>query len=141
MLADTLGDGGSVNCGHRLALKPTPANRETKMFKNRFILVLGVLALLLVTMAVTYPRTNAPLAASDFHQRHPDWTWTSNNQKAVIPMTGISASPDYFQRHPELRVAVAETVDTTDYFIRLSILSASVESADLTDYYFRQTVP
>jgi hypothetical protein len=27
MLANTLGDGVSVNCGHRLALKPTHANQ------------------------------------------------------------------------------------------------------------------
>jgi hypothetical protein len=26
MLANTLRDGGYVNCGHRLAIKPTPAN-------------------------------------------------------------------------------------------------------------------
>ena len=29
------------------------------MFKNRFLLVLGVISLLSVTMAVSYPRSNA----------------------------------------------------------------------------------
>ena len=111
------------------------------MFKNRFILVLGVLSLLLATMAVTYPRTNASLAASDFHQRHPEWQWASGAQNAVIPVTGISAAPDYYQRHPELKISLADTLDTTDYFMRLSILNAPLTSADLTDYFFRQTLP
>ena len=111
------------------------------MFKNRFILVLGVLSLLLVTMAVANPRTNASLAASDFHQRHPEWQWVNGAQNAVIPVTGISAAPDYYQRHPELRISLADALDTTDYFMRLSLLSVPVKSADLTDYYFRQTVP
>ena len=109
------------------------------MFKNRFILVLGVLSLLLVTMAVTNPHINAPLAANDFYQRHSDLAWTSNNQENVIPVTGISASAYYYQRHPELRVAVAEAVDTTDYFMRFAILNAPVTSADFTDYFFRHS--
>ena len=41
------------------------------MFKYRFLLVLGVISLLSAAMAVSYPRSNASQAASDFHQRHP----------------------------------------------------------------------
>ena len=38
----------------------TIALQEAKMFKNRFIVVLGVLSLVLVTMAVSQPFSNAP---------------------------------------------------------------------------------
>ena len=111
------------------------------MFKNRFLLVLGVISLLSVTMAISYPRSNssstADQAASDFYQRHPDWTWAINDQNAVIPLTGDSAFPDYYQRHPELSVPVEISVDTTDYYFRHPELSASVKSVDLTDYFFR----
>jgi hypothetical protein len=114
---------------------------ETKMFKNRFILVIGVLSLVLVTMAVSNPKSNVSIAAdqeaSDFHQRHPDWQWAASDQKAIVPLTGEAAFPDYAQRHPELRVSLADAVDTTDYFIRLSILSAPAISVDTTDYFFR----
>jgi hypothetical protein len=34
--------------------------KEIKMFKNRFLIVLGVLSLLLVAMAITSPLSNTP---------------------------------------------------------------------------------
>jgi hypothetical protein len=36
----------------------------------------------------------------------------------AIPITGISAFPDYAQRHPELTMPMSVPVDTTDYFFR-----------------------
>ena len=112
------------------------------MFKNSFMLVLGVLTLLLVTVAVSNPRSNASLAAdqgaSDFYQRHPDWNWTIGDANSVVPVTGESAFPDYYQRHPELSAPVAIMIDTTDYFFRHPQLRAStMKSIDLTDYFFR----
>ena len=134
------------------------------MFKNRSLVVIGVISLLLVTMAVSSPRSNASLAsdqgASDFYQRHPDWTWVVNPQNAVIPVTGASAFPDYFQRHPELSAPSILGLGASDYFQRhpeltvpsifglgasdyfmrhpeLTVPSADV-SVDMTDYYFRQ---
>lgn len=111
------------------------------MFKNRFILVLGVLSLVLVTMAVSNPKSNVSFAAdqgaSDFHQRHPDWKWVASDQKTIISSTGDAAFPDYHQRHPELSVPVETSVDTTDYYFRHLAPSATVESIDLTDYFFR----
>ena len=112
------------------------------MFKNSFILVLGVFSLLLVTVAVAYPRSNtvfpADQGASDFYQRHPEWTWASSAPNVVMPVTGNSAFPDYSQRHPELNSSVAITIDTTDYFFRHPQLQASAtKSMDLTDYFFR----
>jgi hypothetical protein len=133
------------------------------MFKNRFLVVIGVISLLLVTMAVSTPRSNTSSSpdqdGSDFYQRHPDWTWAVNGQNAVIPVTGKSAFPDYAQRHPELSVSPiiglgasdyfqrhSELITpsilglgASDYFMRHPELTASAEvSVDMTDYYFRQ---
>jgi|GEM_PF-1512769 len=132
------------------------------MFKNRFLLILGVISLVLVTMAVAYPQSDASLAAdqtdSDFHQRHPDWTWTVKDPNAAIAVTGASAFPDYFRRHPELSVSpilgrdasdyfqrhtelITPSIlgrEASDYFMRHPEVTASAEvSVDLTDYYFR----
>jgi hypothetical protein len=111
------------------------------MFTNRFIFVLSVLSLLLVTLAVSKPFSKASPErineATDFHQRHPEWTWAINNQNVVIPITGDSVFPDYYQRHPELRAPVEISIDTTDYVFRHPELIAPVRHIDLTDYYFR----
>jgi len=84
-----------------------------------------------------YAAATADEIASDFHQRHPDWTWAVEDVKVVIPITGDSAYPDYYQRHPELKVPVETAIDTTDYFFRHPELMAPAASIDLTDYYFR----
>jgi hypothetical protein len=108
------------------------------MFKNRFLLVLGSVSLLLVTLAVSQPRSNASQAASDFHHRHPHWTWVINPQNAVIPMTGDSVFLDYYQRHPELSLPAVPGLTASDYFIRHPELIAPPQGAiDMTDYYFR----
>ena len=56
--------------------------------------------------------------ASDFYQQHPDWMWGIKDQNASIPVTGDSAFPDYYQRHPELSVPAEISADLTDYFFR-----------------------
>lgn len=131
------------------------------MFKNRFVLVLGVLSLLLVTVAVSKPFSNSlPVGvdgASDFYQRHPEWKWIVRNPSALIPVTGDTAfsdyyqrhlelsvssvigmgAPDYFQRHPELIAPVEAAFDQSDYFFRHPELRALGKSTDLTDYFVR----
>jgi hypothetical protein len=107
------------------------------MFKNRFLLLLGVLSLLLVTIAVSKPLSSAtpsntagandfyqrhvdwtsmnnqgvaaPVAApaNAFYQRHPEWTWANNHQSAVIPVIGNPDLSDYYLRHPELHAPAA----------------------------------
>lgn len=105
------------------------------MLKNRYLLVLGVISLLLVTMAVARPYSNAksldlskpaspriiPLYRisnlPDYFQRHPELRASASNTKLVdlsqparpmiIPLYRITNLPDYFQRHPELRVSAA----------------------------------
>jgi len=111
------------------------------MFNNRFLVVIGVISLLSVTLAVSGPRQKpAPVAnqaGSDFYQRHQDWTWTIRDQNA-IPVTGVSAFPDYYQRHLELRNRVIPGMTASDYFQRHPELINPVEgSIDTTDYFFR----
>ncbi|RPJ26463.1 MAG: hypothetical protein EHM33_11455 [Chloroflexi bacterium] len=109
------------------------------MFNNRFPLVLGVLSLLLVTIAIAYPRAAAPVTAgqgaNDFYQRHP--AGTNNDHDVVIPVTGITAAADYYQRHPELRLSVGVIADTSDYFIRHPELRPFAKTIDLSDYFLR----
>jgi hypothetical protein len=70
--------------------------------------------LLLVSLVVSSFRVKpAPSnveAASDFHQRHPGWTW-SVRESALV-------SSDYFQRHPELTAPSVIGIGASDYFQR-----------------------
>ena len=139
------------------------------MFKNRFLLVLGLVSLLLVTMAVSRPfaetRVSSVAGANDFYQRHPGWNrnaeasdyyerhtnlnpvsigdfalrhpeWVVSVPNAAVPVTGILAPSDYFQRHPTLSLTVANVADLTDYFIRHPELRAAT-TIDLSDYFLR----
>jgi hypothetical protein len=114
------------------------------MFKNRFLVVIGVISFLLVTLAVSSPRSHASPTAnfipSDLYQQHPEWWWRTTNQNVGIPLTGSSddAFPDYYQRHPELTAPSILGLGASDYFQRHPELSAPVErSVDTTDYFFR----
>jgi hypothetical protein len=99
-----------------------PIQKEIKMFKNRFILALGVLSLLLSILAFAKPFAKPSATrideATDFYQRHPNWKWVTSDQNVLIPATGTEDYPDYFQRHPELSVPVEISIDATDYFFR-----------------------
>jgi hypothetical protein len=126
------------------AVVPDPIQKETEMFKNRFLIVIGVSSLLLVTLAVSSPHVSTSPApdqgASDFYQRHPEWWWRTTNQNVGIPLTSSSddAFPDYYQRHPELTAPSILGLEASDYFQRHPELSAHVKrSVDTTDYFFR----
>ena len=120
------------------------------MTPNRIILIVGVISMLLVTMAVSYPRPDTSIAtgqgASDFYQRHPAWTWTSRDAASDYfqrhpelrsPGTGVDLT-DYFNRHPELNASANDALAASDYFMRHPELTISVDTAaDLTDYFFR----
>ena len=54
----------------------------------------------------------------------------------LTDVTGILAASDYFQRHPTLRLALANAADLTDYFIRHPELRATT-TIDLSDYFLR----
>jgi hypothetical protein len=134
------------------------------MFKNRFIFLIGVISLVLATMAVSspysHPASTVEFIPSDLYQRHPEWWWRTTNQNVAIPLTGNSdgAFPDYYQRHlelstpaliggltasdyfmrhPELIAPAASTFDMTDYYFRQAAIKAAARSIDLTDYYLR----
>ena len=132
------------------------------MNKNRIILIVGLLSVLLVAMAVSRPfsdittamesnglsanklsdyyqrqaELNASVSAgtSDFFQRHPEWIAL---QAAIIPVTGLSEAADYFQRHLELSMPAGITVDVTDYFMRHPAQNAPTATIDLSDYFLR----
>lgn len=108
------------------------------MIKNRFLLVLGVLSLLLVTMAISRPFASSPVTAregaNDFYQRHPEWT--RNVPYAAIPVTGAAEGSDFFQRHPELSLP-ALTTEGSDYAERHPELWRPATTVDLSDYFLR----
>lgn len=107
------------------------------MFRNRFILTVGVLSLLLVTLAVSRPFTTASVSniagANDFYQRHANWG-------------SDTIASDYYQRHPALSASVGNVLDlTADFYQRHPEWAANVQSvavpvtgiSEASDYYLR----
>ena len=91
------------------------------MFKNRFLLVLGVLSFLLVTVAVSRPFSSTSVAgiegANDFYQRHRNWN------------RNLEAS-DYYERHPNLSVSAESIADTAgDFALRHPEWTLSLQNA------------
>lgn len=91
------------------------------MIKNRFLLVLGVFSLLLVTMAVSRPFSSSAVPSSagpnDFYQRHRNWN------------RNLEGS-DYIERHPNLGASAASIVDLTgDFALRHPVWNVSLQSA------------
>lgn len=127
------------------------------MFKNRFLLVLGVFSLLLVTMALSRPFSSRPASsiegANDFYQRHPGWSRSpdtsdyyrrhAGRRESAAPV--IDLTGDFALRHPEWTIdlqfaAVPVTAASafSDYFQRHPELRKGGRVIDLTDYFFRQ---
>lgn len=71
------------------------------MFTNRFLLIISILSLLLVSLALA-GRLSIP--DTDYFQRHPYLRLAVGNSVDTT---------DYFFRHPE-----AKSLDLTDYFLR-----------------------
>ncbi len=107
------------------------------MIKNRFLLVLGALSLLLATMAVSRPFSDAPVSsiegANDFYQRHRNWN------------RNLQGS-DYYERHPNLSAPVTSIIDrTSDFALRhpdwtISLQNAAIlvtGSLESSDYFQR----
>ena len=83
------------------------------MFKNRFVLIVAVLSLLLATLTVSGTISAASKPA----------------RPVIGPAASDSEYADYSQRHPELRVSVVNAVDTTDYFLRHSELRSGLTAS------------
>ena len=127
------------------------------MFKNRFLLVLGVFSFLLVTMAVSRPFSNDSVSsiagANDFYQRHRNWNrnlagsdyYERHSAPSGSTAANADIASDFALRHPEWTVSVpnaaislTNSFEASDYFQRHPELSLSVESAaDLRDYFVR----
>ena len=125
------------------------------MFKNRFLLSLGIVSLVLVSLAISSFRNNASLsnrdAANDFAQRHSNWSWSavapaaaysdySQRHPELSNLTALGqGASDYYERHANQKNPLVQERDNSDYFLRHPELSASAAtvSIDLTDYYFR----
>jgi cobalamin biosynthesis Mg chelatase CobN len=127
------------------------------MFKNRFLLVLGVFSLLLVTMAVSRPFSSELVSsmegANDFYQRHRNWNRNlegsdyyerhSELNGSAISIADIAG--DFALRHPEWTISVQNSAipvtgvfEASDYFQRHPELSLTIESAaNLSDYFVR----
>jgi hypothetical protein len=73
------------------------------MFKNRFLLVLGVLSVLMVTMAISHPFASAPTVEER----------SEPPQAVIAPPSDTANLSDYYDRHPELQ-ARGETVHLFD---------------------------
>jgi hypothetical protein len=124
------------------------------MFKNRFLIVLGVFSLLLVTMAISRPFTNASVTsiegANDFYQRHRNWNrnlegsdYYERHSNASAPATTIDPTGDFALRHPEWTVSVPNAAvpvtsifEDSDYFQRHPELREPA-TIDLSDYFQR----
>ena len=78
------------------------------MFKNRFLLIVAVLSLLLVTMAVSRPFSNASTSA--------DLSWPQ--RPVIIPVTGANSLSDYHERHPDLSASAESTANSNDDFFQ-----------------------
>jgi hypothetical protein len=127
------------------------------MFKNRFLLVLSVFSLLLVTMAVSRPFSSASVSsiegANDFYQRHRNWNrnleasdyYERHPELSESATSMADIAGDFALRHPEWTISVQNSAipmtgmsEASDYFQRHPELSLPIESAaDLTDYFTR----
>ena len=110
------------------------------------VLTFAVAPALSVSKPAVVPVTGLSDSTSDYFLRHPEWTWASSNQAAVIPVTGSTDLSDYFLRHPELipstGMIIDTAIDTSDYFLRHPELSApAAVTIDTDDYFLRHPEP
>ena len=119
------------------------------MFKNRFILILGLLSLLLVTMAVSRPFVKSPTAEALRWPSRPvivhvlDNTLLSDYYERQAALKVVDAA-DFYQRHPDLvsiqqaAIPVTGSSEAADYFQRHPDLSLPAGiMVDMTDYFMR----
>ena len=91
---------------------------STTRKSNLYLIVALAIALVVILAFIAVPSTAAP-------------------KVTVIPMTGASGFPDYFQRHPELSLPAAIKVDQSDYFTRHPEARTPAGLKDLSDYFLR----
>ena len=85
------------------------------MSKKHFFLLLGALLIVLVSLAISafsVQQSSSHEAASDFYQRHPDWTWSVHSHTAY--------RLDCFRRELQLKEPSASKTDASNQFMDLS---------------------
>jgi hypothetical protein len=123
------------------------------MFKNRFLIVLGVVSLLLATMAVSRLSSSASEAdgASDFYQRHRDWNrnlegsdYYDRHRKPSATTAIGDIAGDFALRHPNwmadvqtVAIPVTGDPEASDYFQRHPEFRLPSSPIDLSDYFLR----
>ncbi len=105
------------------------------MLKTLFILVLGVLSLLLVTVAVSHPFSKSPTSVDLSWPPRPDYSHL--NEKPRLSAADSQSADDFYQRHPEMSASAGIAIDTTDYFLRHPELRPAAPSTDVSDYFLR----
>jgi hypothetical protein len=120
------------------------------MNKNRFILIVGLLSVLLVTMAVSRPFGGLPTAEKLSWPPRPvmvsavDNTLLSDYHERQAAMAGNSAdlANDFYQRHTNwasefnIGIPVTGNSESLDYFQRHPERIAGI-AVDMTDYFIR----
>ena len=129
------------------------------MFKNRFLLVLGVFSLLLVAMAVSRPFSTSSVptieGANDFYERHPNWNRNLAGsdyyeRHSILSAAAVSIADmtsDFALRHPAwtmnlqtAAIPVTGILEASDFFQRhpnLTLSAPAVNAVDLSDYFVR----
>jgi hypothetical protein len=119
------------------------------MNKNRFILMVGLLSVLLVTMAVSRPFAGIPTAEKLSWPPRPvivsavDNTLLSDYYERQAAMS-VAEAADFYQRHPDWAsiqpavIPVTGNSEASDYFQRHTERIAPAGGAvDVTDYFLR----
>ncbi len=87
------------------------------MSKKRFLLGLSLMAILLISLAISSFSANAPLlkgeAANDFYLRHPSWTGSALQLSAGYHL-------DCFRRELHLKVPALLDEDASNYYMNVS---------------------
>jgi hypothetical protein len=83
------------------------------MFANRYFILLGSAALMLVILLGVQRVLARPVAVSDMDSATQSYSaWALKVEGAAIPATGNAESPDYYQRHPALRRGLPTSTHT-----------------------------
>jgi hypothetical protein len=121
------------------------------MFANRYFILLGSAALLVLVLLTVQQALARPAAVSDMDsatQSYSAWAkaaevenidsatrsyraWALEVEGAAIPMTGNAESPDHYQRHSEQPDATISPIDEC-FDVSISELAACREASQST---------
>jgi hypothetical protein len=86
------------------------------MFNRRFLLALSIVSILFISLVISsFGYRTLPSraeAASDFYQRHPNWTWSIKGETVY--------HLDCFRRELHLSKPSSLKIDASNYFVNLT---------------------